>query len=118
MANPNFIKSMACAAAIAGRRVVAVGASDFSAVTASAVSSPAIGISEQIGSRLNDTVVDVILEGIAEAVSGGTIARGDRLTSNASGAVIASTAETDRVVGIALQSAASGDIINVLISRR
>lgn len=118
MANPNFIKSMACAAAIAGRRVVAVGASDFAAVTASAVSSPAIGISEQIGSRLNDTVVDVILSGTAEAVAGGTITRGDRLTSNGSGAVITSTAETDRIVGVALQSAVSGDIINVLIALR
>lgn len=117
MANPNFIKTYAAPVAIAGRRVVAVGAADGQAVTASAVTSPAIGISEQIGSRSNG-MCDVILAGIAEAVAGGTITRGDRLTSNGTGAVILSTAETDRIVGVALQSAVANDIINVLISLR
>jgi len=101
-------------AAITGRRVVTFGASDHTVAQASAVTNVLIGIAERIG-RQDNGQCDVIIEGIAEAEAGGNITRGDLLTVNASGQVVAVSAGTDGVIGIAMQSAASGDYIDVLI---
>jgi len=116
MANPTLIKSFVCLAAVAGRKLVTFGAADGQVATASAVSDPLIGVSEQIGSRDNQRV-DVIVNGIAEVTAGGNITRGAALTSDASGNVVASAAGTDRIVGLAMQNAVAGDVIDVLIAQ-
>lgn len=116
MANPTLIKSFIAPAAVAGRTLVTFAAADGEVAEASAVSDPLLGIAEQIGSRDNDRV-DVIVAGIAEAVAGGNITRGDALTANASGQVVTSAAGTDRIIGLALQSGVANDIIDVLIAQ-
>jgi hypothetical protein len=55
--------------------------------------------------------VDVIQDGMADVVCGGTVTRGDKLTSDANGAAV--TWSTGRVLGIALRSGVVGDIIPV-----
>jgi len=116
MANPTLTKTFKAPSAVAGRRAVTFGGADRTAAQASAVSNPLLGIAEQIGSRDNQRV-DVIVSGIAEADAGGNITRGDALTTDANGKVVTSSAGTDRIVGIALQSAVDGDIIDVLIAQ-
>jgi len=116
MARPSHIKTFVAPAAVAGRSVVTFGAADGEVAAASAVSDTLIGIAERIGSRDNNRV-DVVISGIAEAVSGGNITRGDYLTTDASGHVVTSGAGTDRIVGIAMASAVAGDHIDVLIAQ-
>ena len=55
--------------------------------------------------------------GVTKVKAGGTIAIGDRLTSNASGALIAATTGK-QILGIAITAGVSGDIINMLITAR
>lgn len=116
MSLPTLIKSFVAPAAVAGRKLVTFGAADGQVATASAVSDPLIGIAEKIGSRENNRV-DVIVAGIAQAEAGGNITRGDVLTSDADGNVVASSAGTDRIVGIAMANAVDGDFLDVLIAQ-
>ncbi|MEM0953296.1 MAG: capsid cement protein [Pseudomonadota bacterium] len=116
MAQPAHIKTFLAPAPVAGMKLVTFGAADGEVAAASAVSDTLIGVSERIGSRDNNRV-DVIVGGIAKVTAGGNITRGNILTTDASGNAVASSAGTDRVVGIALQSAVAGDIIEVLIAQ-
>ena len=45
---------------------------------------------------------------------GGTVAVGNRVTSNGSGALINTTTAADEVVGVALEAGVSGDFIEVM----
>ncbi len=58
----------------------------------------------------------VAFGGISKVVAGGSITAGARITSDASGNAIAATTAGDAVVGVALASAASGDIIPALLA--
>ena len=57
------------------------------------------------------TVALVGTGGIPEVALGGTVAAGDPLTSDASGKAVKATAAGNRILGFALVSGASGDII-------
>ena len=116
MSQPMHIKSFVAPSAIGGRKLVTFGVADGEVVEATAVTDTLIGVAEQIGSRDNDRV-DVVVGGICEVEAGGTITRGDVLTANASGKAVTSSAGTDRIVGIAMQSAVSGDVIDILIAQ-
>lgn len=116
MSQPTHIKSFKSPSAIEGRKVVTFGAADGEVVTATAPTNTLIGISEQIGSRDNDRV-DVVIAGICEAKAGGNITRGEYLTVNGSGDVVAASASTDRIVGMAMQNGVANDVIDVLIER-
>ena len=48
---------------------------------------------------------------------GGTVASGDKLTSNASGVWIATTTDTDHYGAVAAEVGASGDLIEVFVER-
>lgn len=54
--------------------------------------------------------------GTAKVKLGGTVAVGDKVTSNASGALIATTTTGNEVVGQALEAGVSGDIIEVMLT--
>ena len=62
---------------------------------------------------------EVTVSGVTKVVAGGTIAVGDSIGSNGSGAAVALVQGTDTtkyVVGTALSAGASGDIITVAIA--
>ena len=62
---------------------------------------------------------EVTVSGISKVVAGGTIAVGDSLGSNASGAAVALVQGTDTtkyIVGTALSAGASGDIITIAVA--
>ena len=95
--------------------LVKFGADDDTAVLATAATDKIIGVcGEQVdvvsGDRFEAVVADV-----ARVVLGGTVVRGDAITSDASGRGIATTTVGNRVVGVALRSGVVGDIVPVLL---
>lgn len=58
----------------------------------------------------------VAYAGVSKAKAGGSITAGARVTADASGNVIAAATAGDAVIGVALQGAASGDIVQVLVN--
>lgn len=89
-----------------GQVVIAAAATDkFIGVT---VGKAAIG--ETCTVRLRSA------SGTMKVKSGGTVAVGDRVTSNGSGVAITTTTAANEVLGIALEAASSGDFFEVMPS--
>lgn len=121
--NRDLVKAFTAGGAIVSNTLVKFGGDDDTVVAAAAATDSvlgAVGLVAPPGSNAaTGDRVDVLLAGIADIKAGGAITRGGLVTSNASGQVIAATAAAGsnvRVVGTALASAASGDIIPVLLS--
>lgn len=120
MNNPNLIKSFVAEAAITKFRIVKFGASDDNVLTNAAVSDKSIGVTTDIDAAINDRV-DVVVSGISDVEYGGTVTRGDKLTSDATGKALAaapSAGVNNHIIGIAMVSGVSGDIgaVNVAVS--
>lgn len=118
MANNGLTKNYTAEGAIAANTIVKVGAADYGVLAAAAVSDKLIGISTEIAASSGERV-DVIHEGIADLKIGGTVARGDFLTTDSSGQGVAaapSAGTNNQIIGKALVSGVSGDIIPVLIA--
>lgn len=54
--------------------------------------------------------------GVAKVIAGGSISIGDWVTSDSAGKAVATTTDTEIVIGRALEAADSGDIIAVQLS--
>ncbi len=121
MHGPSYTRAFKAGGAIKARRIVQIGAADGAVVTADASSDTTIaerpiGISDELGAAEGATI-DVHLQGIADCVAGGAIARGSSLKSDATGLAVATSTKYDFIVGVALAAAAAkGDIIPVLIA--
>ena len=119
MANRDLVKSYTAEGAIPAARIVKFGAADYGVLQAAAVGDFLIGVSLPNIAAATGESCDVIHEGIAELQLGASVTRGALLTSDASGqGVVAAPAAgtNNRVIGVALVSGVSGDIIPVLIS--
>ena len=116
MRNDGLIKSFYADGTLQGRKLVTFGTGKLKVKQATAATDALIGITTQIGSESNGRV-DVIFSGITEAVAGGTISKGEVLTSDTSANVITATQASDRVIGIALEDAVVGDFVTVLIAQ-
>ena len=86
-------------------------ANDHSFVIAAAATDPICGI-------LQDTprageAGTIAISGTAKVIAGGTVTRGDDVTSDSSGKAVTTTTNKDRKVGTALVSAVSGDIFEI-----
>lgn len=117
MANIGLTKSYTAEGAISANRFVKVGAADYGVLQAAAVADKIIGISTEIDAASGERT-DVVHEGIADLKLGGTVARGDLLTSDATGqgVVAAPAAGTNNRIGaMAIISGVSGDIIPVKV---
>jgi len=117
MPNPGLIKSYNAESGINPYTIVKFGANDLGVVPAAAATDKLIGVTREMGSASGEPV-DVIHDGITYVTLGGTVTRGDLLTSNASGqAVVAApgVGVNNRVIGIARQSGVAGDVIDVVI---
>lgn len=116
--NPILAKNYKAEAALTAYSIVKPGAADGQVVLAAAVGDALIGVTNEIAAAINERA-DVIHAGIAEIKAGGTIARGDWLTSDASGLAVAAAPAAgvnNNVIGRALASAASGDVFAALIA--
>ena len=113
MAHRDYIRNFTAETAISARRIVAVGTTDGSVKLATASTDAIIGVSDEITVNAGERI-DVVLSGSAEVVCGGAIARGAQVSADATGKAVVGTG---RVVGIALQAGATGDVIDVLLAQ-
>ena len=112
-------KSVKCSAAIAAAFTIGkFGADDDTMSLAAAATDMLAGVFQHATSTVGDEV-RVMLDGITKIKLGGTVTRGQPLTSDASGQAVAAApaAGTNvRIIGIATASGVAGDIITMLIA--
>jgi hypothetical protein len=108
-------KTFYAGAAVAANRIVKPGADDTKVVQGAAATDKLIGVSDNLGGASGDTI-DVILDGVALVKAGGTIAFGDLITSDATGQGVVTTTASNRVIGVAMEAAVSGDLFGVRIA--
>lgn len=112
-------KSVKCTAAIATAYLIAKpGADDDTFAQATASTEALVGVFQHTTTAANEEI-RVMLTGISRVVAGGTITRGDLLTSDAAGKAVAigAVAGTNyNSIGRALASAVANDIIPVLLN--
>ncbi|MBI5056996.1 MAG: hypothetical protein HZB61_10320 [Nitrospirae bacterium] len=108
-------KSAKCAAAIAVANTIAkFGADDNTLSAALAATDGLIGIFQHITSAAGEDV-RVMLDGISDLKLGGTVTRGDQITSDSAAKGVKATLGQN-YIGYALASGVTGDIIPVLIA--
>jgi hypothetical protein len=111
-------KSYNAEAGIAAFTIVKVGANDLGALQAAAATDKIIGVTTEIAAVTSEPV-DVVFAGIAYVKLGGTVARGDILTSDTNGnAITAAPAAgtNNRTIGIARVSGVVGDVAEVMLA--
>lgn len=112
-------KSVKCTAAIAAAFTIAkFGADDDTMSVATASTEALCGVFQHTTATAADEV-RVMLDGISRVVLGGTVTRGDLLTSDAAAKAVAigAVAGTNyNSIGRALASGVAGDIIPVLLN--
>ena len=89
-------------------------ANDHSVVTATASTDPIVGILQNKPKA--GAAADLRFVGTSKVQAGGTITRGDRVTATTGGKVITTTSNKDVCVGIALASAVSGDVVEIMLT--
>lgn len=98
-------------------RIVKFDTSDSLVIQGAAATDTTIGINQSPQAASAGQAVMLALQGVGKVELGGTVTRGDLLSTDSVGrAVVSLAAPTDRVIGVALQSGAIGDIIRVSIS--
>lgn len=120
MNNPGLIKTFIAEGVIEPYRIVKFGSTDGKTVKAAAATDALLGVTALVAAGAAGEPVDVILTGAAEVEYGGTIARGDLLTTDSTGRAIKAAPAVGsnvRVLGMAAVSGATGDIGSVLISQ-
>jgi hypothetical protein len=111
--NPLLDKTFTAGGTINPYRLCKFGGSDTAIVQAAAATDAIIGVSGQIGAASGE-VLDITLIGVGEVQAGGSITRGNQITSDANGkAVVASDGNV--IIGKALASASAGDILPILL---
>ena len=119
MANRELVKNYKAEAAIEACRIVKFGAADYVVTQGDAATDKLIGVTLPNLSIASGESCDVIHSGIVDVQLGGTVVRGDPITSDASGQGVhaaPAAGANNSVLGIALVSGISGDIIPVLIT--
>ena len=86
---------------------------DLAIVKAAAATDPIVGVLQSKPKAGAAAVVRHI--GTTKVVCGGTITRGDKVTSDGNGKAVTTTTSGNQVVGRALQSGVSGDVIEILL---
>lgn len=118
MARPDLIMSFLASTLIAAHRIVTFDTDDNTVITASSETNALLGISDLGADNAGDRL-DVIMDDICEVEFGGTITRGDLLTSDSVGRAVTATIAGSRIIGIAMVSGVIGDIgtVNIVPSK-
>ncbi len=112
-------KSAKCAAAVTPFTIAKPGADDDHFIVSTAVGDALTGIFQH-ATTLAEEEVRVMVVGVSRIKLGGTVVRGDWLTSDATGQGVAAApaaGTNNNVIGRALASGVSGDIIPVLLAQ-
>lgn len=118
MNNPGLIKCYVAGTAVAKYRIVKPGSTDDHVVQATAAADALMGVSGFVGGDAGGRV-DIIKTGITDVEYGGSVTRGDWLTSDANGKAVTAAPDVGvnaNVIGRAEVSGISGDIGAVLIA--
>lgn len=113
----DFEKSFVSTADLSAAEFVIVKvdvSNDQSIVIAAASTDPIVGVLQNKPKAGKAAVVR--WGGSSKVIAGGTITRGDRVTSDGSGHAVTTTTNKDVILGLALSSAVSGDIVEVALS--
>lgn len=126
--NRGLVKQFKAGATIEPYRLVIFGAAEDTVIQATAATDALIGISSNVGynstvtatsnNRYPQALIDIQLDGIALCTFGGTVTRGQLLTSDSTGRVVAAAPAAgvnNRTIGIAMESGVVGDVGSVLI---
>jgi uncharacterized protein with beta-barrel porin domain len=117
--NPLLQKEFTAGGTILPSRIVKHGATDYEVVQASANSDLLIGVAELVYGRTQTNIgegVTVLMAGTGQVEYGGTVTRGQRLTSDADGRAVPITTASQVCVGVALNSGTVGTFGEILIS--
>lgn len=109
-------KSLLAQAAVAGNLIVKPGTADFTVVPAAAATDLLLGTADSLDKATGE-MVDLDLRPIDEVRLGGTVARGQPITSNAAGKGVAAAPAAGanvRIIGFALKSGVAEDVIPYL----
>lgn len=118
MSNISTVRNCKAEGVIAAFTLVKPGAADMGVLAAAAVSDKIIGVSTDIAAASGERC-DVILDGVADVLYGGTVTRGDPLTSDASGRAVTAApgaGTNNSIIGRALISGVVGDIGQCIVS--
>ncbi len=120
MNNPILTKNFSAQAALTKFRIVMFGTTGDDWVTpATAVSDKLLGVTTDVDTSINARG-DVVVSGITDVEYGGTVARGDKLTSDSSARAVAAApaaGTNNQIIGVAMVSGIVGDIGSVKISQ-
>src|SRR5262249_46830404 len=108
MPTMDLIRNYKAGGAITGYGyIVKPGANDYEVLIAAAATDLLLGVVNQQGAVASGDRCDVMLEGVADVVLGGTVTRGNEITSDANGKGVAAApgaGTNNRIIGMALQS--------------
>jgi hypothetical protein len=117
---PNYVldKGFLAQATTVQFTAVKFGTTDDSVTPVTGTGDDVLGIAYEAcaAADANKRVIDVRILGIARCIAGGSITRGNKVKVTATGTLIATTADADKVVGIAMNTAVSGDQFDVLLT--
>lgn len=102
-------------AAVEPFRIVKFSDADGKYIQAAAATDLLVGVSESLAAAEGERI-DVCRIGIAAVRYGGTVVRGQKLTSDADGKAVAVTKDGDQVIGTAEVSGVANDIGAVLLA--
>lgn len=101
--------------AVAALSIIKPGTGVGGCLAASAATDKLLGTSDELA-HVAGEMVDFAVGPVPKVRLGGTVAVGDALTSDASGAAIATTTTGNRVIGFAEVAGAAGDVVTYLRS--
>jgi hypothetical protein len=107
------IFSYKATAAITKGRAVMLGADSKHVTIATGPTVGLVGVSQGDAPNAEDTIEVSLQGGGGKGLAGGTIARGDLLTSDANGALVVATVAGSRLVGMAMDAAVAGDLFAI-----
>ena len=117
--NPTLIKTYGTEAIVNPNRICKWGTADTMVVQAAASTDVLIGLSGRLGASVSGDRCDVTRAGIEKVLYGGTITKGDPLTSDANGKAVKANPGAGvnaYIVGFAEVDGVDGDIGEVLIA--
>ena len=119
MSNLLLVRNFKAQAAIPAFTIAVLGSADGQVLASTAATDKLFGITTDIAAAINERC-DVMVQGIADVLYGGTVTRGDPLTSDASGRAVSAAPGVginNRIIGEALVSGVVGDIGQCIISQ-
>ena len=103
------------AGAAVGKHTIVKPSAAGTVTECSAATDGMIGVAGSEDVASGDTV-EVAVAGIANVIAAEAITRGDLISSDGNGEAATADTKTDRVVGVAVESAADGDIFPILLA--